>query len=378
MDKKQITDIIKAHQHMPYSKVKSQAEEAGLSSEQFEESWREAKMDKSVDNDKRVLEIKKEIKSNKGLSTILSELKIYFKEKGYLDDEVDLAYALKDAKIKYLPFSSWIVGLAVVALVIVVFFFLLQDQYRDLGEIIGNGIHVIVAVVVVYFAFLISQFRGYVGKIIQNDFHAIKTPGRKQLFSNWKKLGSSLLRYPSATITNLFEMEYDGRQTYYGEYQYTTGSGKNRTTHHYSFIAQKAHKELPLVHCFRPWMDRSFLRKEVQLEGVDFNKKYNIYADKPTDAFYVFNPRVMHAMLEEEIVKDMKSFETVGDFIIMSFTALPLHTGVRLKPPIVRFKDYQNVKTKMLHRLDLASDINDTLSRQIVDSGEKRSVAKLK
>ncbi len=371
----QITNIIKAHPNMPYTEVKSQAVDVGLSTKDFQEAWDQAKKEGLSEGDRHVQEIIKEMRAMGIGSKKIKEWKVYFKGKGYLDDEVDLANVLVNAEIDYFPFSSWKTTAVIVLLVAVVIYFL-ATSYEGLlnGDSVGNLVQIGFVVTVGYFAYLAGQFRKYTNKVINLDFNA-KSAGMQQA---WKVNGSKILNYPSARVTNLFQMKYDKRQTFYGEYQYTTGSGKHKTTHFYSFIAQKAHKEMPLVHCFKPGADRSFFKKEVRLEGNEFNKKYNIYAKNPTDAFYVFNPRVMSALLEKEVVKDLKSFETVGDFIVMSFTKLTLHTGVRFKGPIIRFKDYMSLKTKMLHRLDLASDLNDTLSRLIVDSGEARTVAKQK
>jgi len=83
-------------------------------------------------------------------------------------------------------------------------------------------------------------------------------------------------------------------------------------------------------------------------------------------------------MIEPEIVKCLKSFETVGDYILMAFSKLDLSTPTRFKKPYVRFADYKKIKQEMLKRLDFATDINDTLSREIVDDGKNRSVAKNK
>lgn len=377
MEIQQIIDVIIANQHMSYDDVKKQATEAGLSSVQLDQAWREAKLDASVDNDKRVADIIDEMRLAKKETKTIYEWKEYFKQKGYLDDEVDLAYVLADAKIEFSPFHPWILWI-IVTLIIGIIGYMIYDNFNNLGEYFSQfGIQLVVvlaSLIVAYFSFIVSQFRKFTAKIIRLDFNALPAIELRK----WRLMGSKLLSYPSAKITSLFEMEYDGRQTFCGEYQYTVGSGKNRHTYYYSFIAQKTHKELPLVHCFAPWMDRSFFDKEVQLEGKEFNDHYNIYAENPRDAFYVFNPRVMSAMLEKEIVKELKSFETVGNYILMSFTNLPLRTPLRFKAPLIRFVDYESLKSKMLHRLDLASDINDTLSRQIVDDGEKRSVAKNK
>lgn len=375
MEINQITDIIKAHPNMPYAEAKSQAVEVGLSTKDFQNAWDQAKKEGLSENDRHIQEMIKEMRSmGIGTKKIL-EWKAYFKKKGYLDDEVDLANVLVNAEIDYFPFSSWKTMVVIVLLIAVVIYFL-NTSYKGVlsGDSIEDLIQIGFLVVVGYLGYLAGQFRKYTGKVIRLDFDA--KPAK--MLQSWKVNGSKLLNYPAAQIINLFEMEYDKRQTFYGEYQYTVGSGKHRRTYSYAFIAQKAHKKLPLVHCFSPSLDRSFFKKEVKLEGNELNKKYNIYAKNPTDAFYVLNPRVMNALLEGEVLKALKSFETVGDFIIMSFANLTLHTGIRFKGPIIRFKDYNGIKTKMLHHLDLASDLNDILSRLIVDSGEGRTVAKEK
>jgi len=372
MDIQPIIEVIKANQHLSYDEVKKQAIEVGLSAEQLEEAWREAKLDPSVDNDRRVAEIEDEIRLRKRETKTLDEWKEYFKQKGYLDDEVDVAYVLTDVNIKSNPFSSWYEPVIIVGLITV--FAVSFSPLPGIPIVLEAVMTALFTYGVLYLILFFSQFQNYSLNIIRLDFNAKPSLPLPE----WKQGGSKLLDYPEANITSLFEMVYDGRQTFYGEYHYTVGSGKHRHTYFYSFIAQKAHKELPLVHLFAPQMDRSFLKKEVQLEGKEFNKAYNIYAKNPRDAFYVFNPRLMTALLKLEVVKELKSFETVGNYIIMSFTNLNLSTPTRYKKPYVRFADYESLKSKMLHRLDLASDINDTLSRLIVDDGDNRSVAKQK
>jgi hypothetical protein len=207
-------------------------------------------------------------------------------------------------------------------------------------------------------------------EVITLDFNA--SPSDQ--LPEWKKNGSRLYIDPGDSILSLLKMQYDGRETYYGTYAFKANKDYTYT----SFVAQKTKTTFPIVHCFYPWVDRTIFDKVIHLEGDKFSKVYNIYADKPEDAFYVFNPRVMEYMLEPETVKLLRSFETVGGYILTTFTTnRPFSAVGRSKKPYIRFSDYETVKEDILRKLDIATDLNDTLSREIVDDGTKRSVAKI-
>ena len=148
--KKQIIEVIKANQHLPYDEVKRQAEEAGLSPEQFEESWKTAKLDPSVDNDARVDEIITEMKTAGKESKTHAQWKEYLKNKGYYDDEVDLAYVLTDTKIKFNPLSTWCFAIIAVILTAWISICLIAGIYR-ISEIL---IHMFILLLVAILAYL--------------------------------------------------------------------------------------------------------------------------------------------------------------------------------------------------------------------------------
>lgn len=94
-----------------------------------------------------------------------------------------------------------------------------------------------------------------------------------------------------------------------GNYHYTTGSGKNKSTHHWGYV----HIELPrrLPHMVLDAKQNNFLslvsnlptgfsRSQVlSLEG-DFDTYFTLYAPETykTDALYVFTPDVMAALID--------------------------------------------------------------------------------
>jgi hypothetical protein len=66
----------------------------------------------------------------------------------------------------------------------------------------------------------------------------------------------------------------------------------------------------------------------------------------------------------------------VGDWLVMAFSPRTIAAKITFQEPVIRFADYQEFKKRLLVPLDLSADINDVLSRQIVDSGEGRTQAK--
>jgi len=384
LEKNQIVDIIKSNPELPYEEVRRQSLEAGLSRVDFDGAWVEAHPEEKgvTENDRHVREIGDEI-NRVGVETkTREEWKTYFKAKGYGDDECDLGYILSGAKINYGPFSpKWMLFWALFAslLIFALIFWLLFwshgvrfGERADIRTFIFSG-----APIILYLSSLTSQFQKYCWKVIEHDFGAKGDVDPNGKFAQWKKGGAEFLGISSERVEKLFSLVYDQRETYFGSYVYWVQSGKHRRKVERFMIAQKTRQSFPHARCVRPMEDHSFLRKKIQLEGVDFNAQYHVYSEKPVDAFYVFNPRVMSALLDQDIVKTVKSFETAQDWIVIVFEQVGMSTGIRFGGPVIRFDDYQKVKRNLLRHLDLATDINDVLSREIVDDGTKRSDAKL-
>lgn len=106
----------------------------------------------------------------------------------------------------------------------------------------------------------------------------------------------------------------------FGNYQYTTGSGKNSTTHRWGYVAVKLDVPLPNIvldavgnnSVFGSNLPASFQKEQrLSLEG-DFDKYFTLYCPEGygPDALYLFTPDIMArfidnaAQLDVEIVDD--------------------------------------------------------------------------
>ncbi|UJP09573.1 hypothetical protein L2X99_14295 [Microbacterium sp. KUDC0406] len=105
----------------------------------------------------------------------------------------------------------------------------------------------------------------------------------------------------------------------FGNYQYTTGSGKNSTTHHWGYIAVKLDVPLPNIvldalgnNALGSNLPASFSKDQrLSLEG-DFDRYFTLYCPQgyERDALYLFTPDIMArfidhaAQLDVEIVDD--------------------------------------------------------------------------
>lgn len=109
----------------------------------------------------------------------------------------------------------------------------------------------------------------------------------------------------------------DGRFLDFGNYQYTTGSGKNSTTHRWGFLALHLDRALPHIvldsrannGLFGASNLPSDLRRDqvLSLEG-DFDRYFTLYCPKQyeRDALYVFTPDLMALAIDEAAPFDME------------------------------------------------------------------------
>ena len=111
-----------------------------------------------------------------------------------------------------------------------------------------------------------------------------------------------------------------GRYFDFGDYQYSTGSGRDRTTHFWGFLALHLDRKLPNMvldskennTLLGSDLPVAFKRDQVlSLEG-DFDKHFTLYCPQEyqTDALYVFTPDLMALLVDDagsydvEIVDD--------------------------------------------------------------------------
>ncbi len=108
----------------------------------------------------------------------------------------------------------------------------------------------------------------------------------------------------------------DGRFLDFGNYAYTTGSGRSRRTHHWGFLAMQLERSLPHMlldstannGMFGSNLPTAFRREQVlSLEG-DFDRYFTLYC--PTqyerDALYVFTPDLMALLIDEAAPFDVE------------------------------------------------------------------------
>jgi len=126
---------------------------------------------------------------------------------------------------------------------------------------------------------------------------------------------------------------WDPRFIEYGNYGYTTGSGKNRTRHSWGYIAMQLDTPLPNIvldarannGLFGSNLPVSLARgQRLSLEG-DFDEHFSLYCPEgyEADALYLFTPDVMarfvdvSGSLDVEIVDDWIFFYSTRDIVTL-------------------------------------------------------------
>lgn len=147
-----------------------------------------------------------------------------------------------------------------------------------------------------------------------------------------------------------------------GNYRYTTGSGKNKTTHQWGYLALRLDRKLPhMVLDARgnnsilggSSLPTSFRRDQrLSLEG-DFDKYFTLYCPREyeRDALYVFTPDLMALLIDESATFDV---EIVDDWMFV-YSAQPLELD-RPAPVQRMFRIIDTVGAKTLRQTDRYAD----------------------
>lgn len=110
----------------------------------------------------------------------------------------------------------------------------------------------------------------------------------------------------------------------FGNYRYTTGSGKNKTTHHWGYVAVRLDAPLPHIvldatgnnALFGSNLPLSFDRDQrLSLEG-DFDRHFALYcpAGYERDALYLFTPDIMARFIDNAAALDV---EIIDDWLFL-------------------------------------------------------------
>ena len=145
----------------------------------------------------------------------------------------------------------------------------------------------------------------------------------------------------------------EGRFLDFGNYEYTTGSGKSRSTHRWGFLALELDRKLPHMVLDSKAnnglfggtnLPATFSKDQVlSLEG-DFDTYFTLYCPKEyeRDALYVFTPDLMALLIDEAAPFDV---EIVDDWMFV-YSAKPFPSGVpAVYERLLRIVDTVGAKT---------------------------------
>lgn len=116
----------------------------------------------------------------------------------------------------------------------------------------------------------------------------------------------------SRRASNVIYGTVGGRSLMLFEYQYTTGSGKNSTTHTYTALIWTLPVPLsPLA--VRPeslfdGVAEWFGHNDIDFESAEFSRRYHVKGDDRREVYAVFHPR----MIEYLMASDLKYLEVLG------------------------------------------------------------------
>lgn len=165
-----------------------------------------------------------------------------------------------------------------------------------------------------------------------------------------------------------------------GNYNYTTGSGKSRTTHHWSYMRAKLVRKLPHMvldaksnNMFKSGITNlpaSFSAKQqMRLEG-DFNDHFVVYApnDYEVDALYVFTPDVMATLIDYGKEYDIEVID--DNLIFYSQKPIALDKQADLQKA---FEIIHKISSEIIHQGDYYADhrVGDRAMDVIAPSGRR-------
>lgn len=164
----------------------------------------------------------------------------------------------------------------------------------------------------------------------------------------------------------------------FGNYRYTTGSGKNRTTRTWGFLAFHLDRRLPNMVLdakanngfFGTNLPASFVKDQaMSLEG-DFDRYFTLYAPQAyeRDALYVFTPDLMALLIDEASPFDV---EIIDDWMFV-YSNTAFRTGdANLYARLFRIMD--TVGTKTLTQTDRYVDerVGDFAANIVAPAGAR-------
>ncbi|GAB3813387.1 hypothetical protein GCM10028820_08040 [Tessaracoccus terricola] len=155
----------------------------------------------------------------------------------------------------------------------------------------------------------------FVGAMVFGIIHHNR---RKKLWNNWARArnwafvekwpqmvgafrGGPFNRGSSRKAFFGYHGRFDGLPVQGFEYQYTTGSGKNRTTHSFHVDVLQLNGRFPRFSISREnWATRTF-GSDLKFENAQFNREWNVRSDSARFAHDVIHPRMMGWLMSGEV-----------------------------------------------------------------------------
>lgn len=146
------------------------------------------------------------------------------------------------------------------------------------------------------------------------------TPNVPSLVDRWRSapfgIGSS------RRASNVLTGDFHGRQVVSFDYQYTTGSGKSRSTSYFHVVALSLPAALPWLRLSPDGagaaMARFFGGQDIDFESEAFNQAWRVQASPPPQYAYDFvHPRMMDRLMAADAVGRMITVEG-ADIVLVS------------------------------------------------------------
>lgn len=111
---------------------------------------------------------------------------------------------------------------------------------------------------------------------------------------------------------------FDGLPAGGFRYQYTTGSGDDKTTHHYQVLrVQVPGARFPMLSLAREnWATRTFIR-DTQFEDAEFNRLWAVHGQNARFTHDIVHPRMME-FLKGLDIPEMENLWLEGDSVLVS------------------------------------------------------------
>lgn len=232
----------------------------------------------------------------------------------------------------------------------------------DSGGSSGFWLFIVVAIIVIAGFIAVRWFEGWVNQKRWLRLTRFARANGLEFAANSDVPGYPGAIFQTGNSRTVPERLYrrDGRFIDFGNYRYTTGSGKNKSTHHWGYLAIKLDRMLPQMvldakanNFLGTNLPMTFSRNQIlHLEGK-FDRYFTLYCPRQyeRDALYVFTPDLMARLIDEaadfdvEIVDDWILFYTQQKFDLADPATL---AGI--------FRIIDTVGEKTLDRTELYAD----------------------